>query len=195
MLVLLNSFRKGRNFNNFSNAANSFLIVAGGYLFLMQMHGYEHTANAEEYIGNEAVTNNELNLDIDQNPSWKDTVMVTIPARGDKEYKLLLNKGESFEYSWSTDGVELFYDFHGEPKSDSSGYFKSFRKSTDSKDDGNLTAIFSGTHGWYWKNTSPTEVVVTLKIKGEYQRTDIEPQIKESKKSQTLTTHDSIDSL
>ena len=195
MLFLINAFRKGRNFKSFSKAANSFLIVAGGYLFLMQMHGYEHVANADEYVGNEELSMSVQEVEVAQQANWKDTIMVTIPARGDKEYKLHLDKDGIFEYTWETDGAELFYDFHGEPKGDASGYFKSFKKSTSNKASGTLTAIFSGTHGWYWKNTTPSAVVITLKTKGEYQRSDLAPLVKESQPLQSQTAHDSIDSL
>ncbi|MGV6851979.1 MAG: HupE/UreJ family protein [bacterium] len=48
MLVLIAAFRKSTYFPTFSTISNYFLILAGAFLFLMQMHGYEHTANAEE---------------------------------------------------------------------------------------------------------------------------------------------------
>ena len=30
------------------------------------------------------------------------------------------------------------------------------------------TAIFDGTHGWFWRNRSNSDVTITLKTKGEY---------------------------
>jgi hypothetical protein len=126
---------------------------------------------------------------------WKDSMTITIPARGDKEYKLYINKGAAIDYSWKTDGEALFYDFHGEPSGDTTGYFESFKKSTDSHDEGSLVAPFNGTHGWYWRNKASSPVVITLKVRGEYLQQDsaksltgIEPVVKENK-----STHDSID--
>ena len=52
MLLLITAFRKRKSFKGFTLAANSFLIIVGGYLFLMQMHGYKHIANAEEFSSN-----------------------------------------------------------------------------------------------------------------------------------------------
>lgn len=49
MLVLIAAFRKSHAFKSFSKAANSFLIIAGGYLFLMQMHGYSHVQHPDEF--------------------------------------------------------------------------------------------------------------------------------------------------
>jgi hydrogenase/urease accessory protein HupE len=197
MLILIAAFRKSHVFKSFSKAANTFLIIAGGYLFLMQMHGYEHVANAEELVSNAEPTKQIKNIKVAQQSEWKDTVTITIPARGDKEYKLHFDKGAMFEYSWKTAATELFFDFHGEPKGDTSGYFKSFKKSTSSQESGALTTTFAGTHGWYWKNNTQSPVIITLKTKGEYQRPDLDRvmQQKEALQAPVSTTHDSIDSL
>jgi hypothetical protein len=119
---------------------------------------------------------------------------LTIPARGDKEYKVLVKQGTAFNYSWETDGEELFFDFHGEPAGDTTGAFESFEKGTVTQSSGSLVSTFSGTHGWYWKNYSSNPVVITLKLNGEYQRKDMAMDVKESppvnKKSKQ--EHDSI---
>jgi HupE / UreJ protein len=197
MLFLIAAFRKSHVFKSFSKAANTFLIIAGGYLFLMQMHGYEHVANADEFVTDAEPIQKIEKLKVAQQSDWKDTITVTIPARGDKEYKLHLEKGATFEYSWETDGAQLFFDFHGEPKGDTSGYFKSFKKSTSSQESGSLTTTFAGTHGWYWKNNTQYPAVITLKTKGEYQRPDLNKMMQQAEPLQTpvSTTHDSIDSL
>lgn len=49
MLLLLAGWRKAHSFIAFSKFSNYGLIFAGFYLFLMQMHGYEHTTNPDEY--------------------------------------------------------------------------------------------------------------------------------------------------
>ena len=197
MLVLIAAFRKSHVFKSFSKAANTFLIIAGGYLFLMQMHGYEHVANAGGFVSNAETTQQVRKIEVAQKSDWKDTITVMIPARSDKEYKLHFDKGATFEYSWETPGAELFFDFHGEPKGDTSGYFKSFKKSTSSQENGSLTTTFAGTHGWYWKNNTRSPVVITLKTKGEYQRPDLDKVMQQAEPLQTpvSTTHDSIDSL
>lgn len=197
MLILIATFRKSHVFKSFSKAANTFLIIAGGYLFLMQMHGYEHVANADEFVSNTELTHNVKMLEAPQISDWKDTITITIPARGDKEYKLHLEKGATFEYAWETEGEELFFDFHGEPKGDKTGYFKSFKKSTSSQESGSLTTVFEGTHGWYWKNNTLSPVLITLRTKGAYKRLDLNKAMQQAEPLQTpvSTTHDSIDSL
>ena len=49
MLLLIVGWRKTKSFKPFSLAANYGLIMAGAVLFLMQMHGYAHIANPDEF--------------------------------------------------------------------------------------------------------------------------------------------------
>ena len=193
MLLLIAAFRKSHSFKSFSKAANSFLIVAGGYLFLMQMHGYEHITNTEEFASKAVTTQSIQKAEASNQSNWKDVITITIPARGDKEYKLLFAKGTTFEYSWETKGINLFYDFHGEPKDDKTGYFKSFKKNTESSSSGTLTTLFEGTHGWYWKNSTSSTVDIILKVNGDYQRLDlIREQETKPEKNNNPKQHDSI---
>ena len=207
MLLLIAAWRKSHFFQTFSLITNYTLIFWGVFLFLMQRHGYEHTTNEELMVnvavagstdtgtGEQNIASDVVNEETLSQLPWKDTITVTIPARGDKEYKLLLKQGSTFKYSWQTGGESLFYDFHGEPSGDTTGFFKSFEKNEDSQSKGSLTATFDGTHGWYWKNSTRSPVVITLKIKGEYQFVD---KMKEKEPAEIVQikrqkTHDSID--
>ncbi len=49
MLMFLASWRKAPSFKPFSVASNYALILAGGLLFLMQMHGYSHVTSPDEF--------------------------------------------------------------------------------------------------------------------------------------------------
>lgn len=98
----------------------------------------------------------------------KDRIDITIPAGDGLEYKLYMAKGESMRYTWSSDEGELFFDFHGEPEGDTSGYFESYTVSTADKVKGSFTASFSGSHGWYWENQSYAPLVITLRTEGNY---------------------------
>jgi len=204
MLLIIAAWRKSHAFQTFSLVANYGLILAGGLLFLMQMHGYEHTSNPVEFIARAEASQNDVgDKKVDASESsgvfnqsaWTDTINITVPGRGDKEYKLYLAKGSTFEYAWKTNGKDLFFDFHGEPRGDTTGYFKSFKKTTASNSNGSLTAVFDGTHGWYWKNNSIFSVTVTLKVKGAYKLIDAKKKAGQSKPVQKLntTTHDTID--
>jgi len=97
-----------------------------------------------------------------------DTVKIDIPAGKGLEYKLLMDEFVHLEYEWSTGGEALYFDFHGEPKGDTTGYFESFSITTSDKMKGSLTTPFAGSHGWYWKNKTDSPITVTLSTKGDY---------------------------
>lgn len=101
-------------------------------------------------------------------PQWKDTISITIPPRNGLEYKFHVEKGEILTYSWKTNGSPVFFEFHGEPRGDTTGYFKSFKKTTDSQSSGSLTAPFAGSHGWYWQNDTTNPITLQLKTRGKY---------------------------
>ncbi|WP_432742850.1 hypothetical protein ABXJ76_18755 [Methylobacter sp. G7] len=101
-------------------------------------------------------------------PQWQDSVKIIVPAGEGLEYKFHLVKGATLDYSWTTDGAKLYFDFHGEPKGDKTGYFKSFKESSDNQSTGILTAPFEGPHGWYWENKTRSPVAIILNTKGSY---------------------------
>jgi len=186
MLTLLTTWRKNDAFETFSLIANYALILLGTLLFLMQMHRYEHSTNYEEFrlsqeysqkadTDKTGATVNRLADNLQ--PQWKDSISIIIPDLDYTEYKLYMDKGAVLQYSWETDGEALFYDFHGEPEGDTSGYFKSYKENTNSLASGTLTTTFAGTHGWYWKNDSNMPITITLNIKGDYQLIEAEMDI------------------
>ena len=178
MLGVLALFRKSEYFAPFRRIANYFLILWGGFLFLMQMHELEHSSGAEELavVASENTTGgttiSAAPLPITEQTAWKEEIKITIAAKWELEYKFRMKKGAKLQYAWDTGGTKLFYDFHGEPKGDTTGYFKSYKESTGAKSSGFLTAPFEGIHGWYWKNQTNKPVTVTLKVKGDYTRMD-----------------------
>jgi len=200
MLVMIATWRKYRAYQTFSTFANYLLILAGGLLFFMQIYGYANN-NAQEFIATAEASQKEENnntVDLPQAGSkvtdWKDSISISIPPRGEKEYKFNIEKGATLQYTWKTDGSELFYDLHGEPAGDTSGYFKSFEKSTESQSNGSFTTDFTGPHGWYWKNNTPFVVTIALKTQGEYQRLDLKSETTSILDTQeaNLTTHDTL---
>lgn len=100
---------------------------------------------------------------------WKDTVNIKLPANSELEYKFSISKDEKFEFVWNTtDETKLYFDFHGEPKGDTTGYFKSYKVTTDNQSSGTLVVPFTGVHGWYWKNKTDKAVTINLKTRGNY---------------------------
>ena len=97
-----------------------------------------------------------------------ETIEVTVPAGRGIEYKFAMPQYAKMTYEWITDGEPLYFDLHGEPQGDTTGYFESYTIATSDEMKGSFTAPFAGSHGWYWKNTTNKPISVQLMVKGEY---------------------------
>ena len=95
------------------------------------------------------------------------TIEVTVPAGRGIEYKFYMKQHEKMTYEWLTDGVPLYFDLHGEPEGDTTGYFESYVIATTNEMKGSYTTPFEGSHGWYWKNKSDKPVSIQLMVKGQ----------------------------
>ena len=98
----------------------------------------------------------------------KQLIEVTVPAMRGVEYKFHVKQHDKMKYEWKTDGAALYFDLHGEPEGDKTGYFESYAIATLSEMKGSFTAPFTGSHGWYWKNESYKPVVIQLMVEGQY---------------------------
>ena len=96
-------------------------------------------------------------------------IEVTVPAGKGIEYKFQMAQYEKMTYEWITDGEPLYFDLHGEPQGDTTGYFESYAIATLSAMKGSFTSPFAGSHGWYWKNNSDKPVAIQLIVEGQYE--------------------------
>jgi hypothetical protein len=101
----------------------------------------------------------------------EDTIKITIAGGKGLEYKVLLQKYGSMKYEWITDKGILFFDFHGEveeanPPKDV--FYESYTVAYSNNMVGTFLAPFEGRHGWYFKNLGTTDMIVSLRLKGEY---------------------------
>ncbi len=79
MLVILLAWRKTASFQRLSKAANVALLLAGGLLLLMQLHGYQHTVYPDDF---------PLNQD-DHSHTHEDMLQVSSPlSRYPKRFNL-----------------------------------------------------------------------------------------------------------
>jgi hypothetical protein len=102
-------------------------------------------------------------------PKQKQHVIeVTVPAGKGIEYKFQMAQYDKMTYEWLTDGDPLYFDLHGEPQGDTTGYFESYAIATLSQMKGSFTSPFSGTHGWYWKNNTDKPIAIQLMVEGQY---------------------------
>ncbi|WP_431165447.1 hypothetical protein [Tenacibaculum halocynthiae] len=102
----------------------------------------------------------------------EDVIKVIVPAKKGIEYKVKMLKYGSMKYEWSTTDKIVFTDFHGEVKQDNPPkdvFYESYTVAYSNNMGGTLTAPFEGKHGWYFKNLIDNDVVVIIKLKGEYE--------------------------
>jgi hypothetical protein len=103
-------------------------------------------------------------------PALKSNQMsVTLKPGEGTEIKLEMLKGKTVSYEWTATGGLVNYDTHGEPYNGEKGYFHSYNKGKQVKSNkGEFTALFDGTHGWFWRNRSNNDVTISLNTSGDY---------------------------
>ncbi|MEI4519685.1 MULTISPECIES: transmembrane anchor protein [unclassified Pseudomonas] len=103
-------------------------------------------------------------------PALKSNQMsVTLKPGEGTEIKLEMLKGKTVSYEWTATGGLVNYDTHGEPYNGEKGYFHSYNKGKQVKSNkGEFTALFDGTHGWFWRNRSNKDVTISLNTTGDY---------------------------
>lgn len=98
-------------------------------------------------------------------PQWRDEVSYTLAPGDGIEVKLAMEEGQTARFSWTANGSVVNYDTHGEGSGQQISYEQG-RATPEQK--GELTAAFTGNHGWFWRNRTDTPVTVTLWTAGEY---------------------------
>ncbi|MDZ4086210.1 MAG: hypothetical protein U1E69_05335 [Tabrizicola sp.] len=99
-------------------------------------------------------------------PDWRDEVSYTLAPGEGIEVKLAMEEGQTARYVWTANGGVVNFDMHG----DGAGQKISYEQGRAVPDQaGELTAAFTGNHGWFWRNRSGAPVTVTLRTGGDYQ--------------------------
>ncbi len=104
-----------------------------------------------------------------QGQTWSDTTTVNLAPDDGYEVKLVMEKGATARFEWFTNGPNVNFDTHG----DGAGInYHGYGKGTNTdRQAGELTAAFTGSHGWFWRNRGGQPVTITLRTSGDY--TDI----------------------
>lgn len=100
-----------------------------------------------------------------------DTIKIKVLAKKGIEYKFKSLKYGSIKYEWTTDKGIVYIDFHGEVKQENppkNVFYESYTLAYSNNMAGTLTAPFEGKHGWYFRNETNEDIVVTLRLSGEY---------------------------
>ncbi len=104
----------------------------------------------------------------EQLSQWTDSTTIVVPVHSGLEYKFHLAKEAKLEYVWRTDGAKVYFDLHGEPEGDKTGFFKSFKVGSENQATGTIATEFEGPHGWYFENKTSLPVTIILNTKGAY---------------------------
>ncbi len=104
-------------------------------------------------------------------PAAQHTMTVKLKPGQGAEIKLTMRKDATVRYEWTTEGGPVNYDTHGDPVNAPKSFYHGYGKGRNTaRDSGTLQAAFDGTHGWFWRNRTNSEVTVTLKTSGDYQQ-------------------------
>jgi len=97
-----------------------------------------------------------------------ETLTITVEADESIEYKALMQQGDTITYRWSTDGGEVYYDFHAHDEAFGPEFFTRYDEGEGTSRAGSIMAGYSGQHGWFWLNLEAVPTTITLEVSGFY---------------------------
>ena len=84
------------------------------------------------------------------------------------EYKAVMQQGDSIAFRWSTDGGEMYYDFHAHDEAFGPEFFTRYDEGEGTERSGTIVAAYDGQHGWFWLNLEAEPTTITLEVSGFY---------------------------
>jgi hypothetical protein len=112
-------------------------------------------ANGENFVARDAAPKTE-------------TVTITIGLDESVEYKALMQQGDTLAFRWSTDGGDVYYDFHAHDDAFGPEFFSRYDEGEGASRSGSIMAAYTGQHGWFWLNIADGPTTVTLEVSGFY---------------------------
>ena len=100
--------------------------------------------------------------------SSRSNTTVTLESGEGTEFKLRMLEGERASFRWIASDI-VHFDMHGEPAGDTSGYYESYSLGNSDAVEGKFTALFDGTHGWYWRNDTAEAVQIDVVVAGTFE--------------------------
>lgn len=105
-----------------------------------------------------------------ETPLMNEEMSLTLQPGEGAEIKALMREGEQFVFYWTTNGGMVDFDMHGE-RPNSGDEFTSYWEAQQQRSaQGAFVAPFTGTHGWYWFNSSDQLVTVKVRASGFYEK-------------------------
>jgi len=94
-----------------------------------------------------------------------DETIVTLQPDQGAEIKLVMEEGATARFTWTSSGGKINFDTHADRPGVS---YHGYGKGSSQREEGVLTAAFTGSHGWFWRNRTGQPVTITLKTEGAY---------------------------
>ena len=92
------------------------------------------------------------------------TTIELAPNQG-AELKMDMQEGDTVRFTWTSSGGRVNYATHADrPGLRYHGYGKGSLQTQT----GDLTAAFTGSHGWFWRNRTGETVTITVRTQGAY---------------------------
>ena len=93
-----------------------------------------------------------------------ETVLTLAPDQG-AEIKLVMAEGAKARFTWTSSGGRVNFDTHADRPGVS---YHGYGKGSSQSETGEMTAAFTGSHGWFWRNRTGAPVTITLRTEGAY---------------------------
>ena len=76
-----------------------------------------------------------------------------------------MDEGARARFVWSSSGGRVNFDTHA----DRPGVkYHGYGKGSSQREEGELAAAFTGSHGWFWRNRTGETVTITIETSGAY---------------------------
>ncbi|RDE19040.1 transmembrane anchor protein [Motiliproteus coralliicola] len=96
----------------------------------------------------------------------RDSLRLILGPGEPAEIKLEMKQGDTVKFRWSANGGSLNYNTHADRTKGSSHTYEKGRFQPGQQ--GSLTAVFDGQHGWFWRNRTDKAVTLTLEVEGDF---------------------------
>lgn len=94
-----------------------------------------------------------------------DRTVITLAPDAAAEIKLVMDEGARARFVWSSSGGRVNFDTHA----DRPGVkYHGYGKGSSQREEGELAAAFTGSHGWFWRNRTGETVTITIETSGAY---------------------------
>lgn len=96
---------------------------------------------------------------------WKDEASYRLAPGEGVEIKLVMQEGQTARFEWTANGSVVNYQTHGDGGGKNVAYEEGRAVPEQA---GELTAAFTGNHGWFWRNRTSEPVTLTIRASGDY---------------------------